>query len=128
MEEAKHLVSKQRKHLPLALRNLRRHSRKRRCDHWIWWAFPTTKKGTSEPSPKTCVTLSTSDYVIENAPPVWRDLLELVVGLLSDVPSSFPVFPSYDVNRIKHFISFWESADHNQEWLHRVCGKLSELL
>ena len=48
------LRKKQKEHLPLAIKELSKFSKK--TSHWIWWAFPTDKKGKSEPSPKTSLT------------------------------------------------------------------------
>lgn len=107
------LIKKMTDNLPAALTELKNNSVKR--SHWIWWAFPTEKKGVSEPKPKTCVSSSTVEYVVEKAPDVWFTVLRKMTTLLNSKDrKTFVDSLSNDTGRMKCFAEFWKPiADKN---------------
>eukprot|EP00518_Triparma_eleuthera_P014542 CAMPEP_0182473836 /NCGR_PEP_ID=MMETSP1319-20130603/24636_1 /TAXON_ID=172717 /ORGANISM="Bolidomonas pacifica, Strain RCC208" /LENGTH=321 /DNA_ID=CAMNT_0024674671 /DNA_START=30 /DNA_END=992 /DNA_ORIENTATION=+ len=100
------LVDKMSSRLPAALSELEAVGRK--SGHWAWWAFPTTKKGDNEPPPATCVEEGTAWQLVEEAPKVWREVLEKICRLVEVNGMKFHgVLPSRDVDRVRYFVKFW---------------------
>ena len=114
---ADELIRRMNKHLPTALDQLNRTGKK--SGHWAWWAFPTNREGNSEPSPKTRVYASTAKYIIDNAPYVWRQILEKVCQLVEK--SSIYVLPHIDHGRVKFFAKQWLDCPSTPHWLRKVC-------
>jgi hypothetical protein len=119
--------------LPKALRELQKHSVKQ--SHWAWWAFPTDRGGRGErlSVPRTIkverptkVTPETAQWLLQNAPPVWQDVLEEVCDLVErDGPS---VLPPIDHGRVKYFVTFWKKQPSREcEWMADVCRRLQKI-
>lgn len=101
------LLQRMRSELPRALGELTTSGRK--SSHWAWWAWPTTKEGASEPSPKTAVTPASACAVFAHAPAVWQQVLEKVCDLARANGNSINgVIPSIDHGRIYYFVQFWQ--------------------
>lgn len=117
------LITKQRRELPAAVTELNRYGLKR--THWVWWAFPTEQAGRLESTPKTNVTFATATQLVRNAPPVWRECLELIAKLVKS--KGIIVLPEIDHDRVRYFIQFWESKKHKNVcplWLGSVLDSL----
>lgn len=105
------LLDDQTLYLPGALAELNREGKK--TSHWIWWAFPTTKPGNSQPGAATFVTTETAKHLIDNAPGIWRQVLEKIVDLLDHGTRNITdVLPDQrDVGRVRAFVDFWEGQN-----------------
>ena len=114
------LVERQAKFLPAALEELRANGRKQ--SHYAWWLFPTEKPGRCEPSPRTYVTVQTARLLLEQAPTVWRTLLEEVARR-----GYCKVLPSVDHGRVGFFIEFWRHTAPRDHWLQAVLDDLVNL-
>lgn len=111
------LIGRMNKHLPTALEGLNRTGKK--SGHWAWWAFPTNLKGNSEPLPRTCVYASTAKYILDNAPYVWRQILEKVCQLVEK--KGIDVLPCIDHGRVKFFAKYWLDCSSTPHWLRKIC-------
>lgn len=116
------LLQRQAKHLPGALEDLRKN--KRKTKHWAWWAFPTQKGGTNEPNDngmRTYVTRKTAPLLVDNAPKVWKQVLETLAELIVNNNNTLePIVLPGDCGRIEHFIRFWKNVRQTPRWLHNV--------
>jgi len=115
------LLEKMNTHLPLALKELYEHNRK--TTHWIWWAFPTTKEGRSEPLPKTSVTYDTAHELLQHAPEVWQPTLERICQLVEE--NGTGILPAADHGRVEAFITFWFTVEHKPAWFDAVLSRLT---
>jgi len=120
------LLKRQARALPVAEDELRHHGRK--TGHWSWWAFPTEKPGSAEPTPKTAITVETAPELVRRAPVEWRRVLELIVDLVESAGEIGDVLPPIDHGRIVYFIKFWRDHDDTPIWLHRVINRLHGFL
>lgn len=120
------LINRQRDQLPSVLQELR--DKNKKVGHWIWWVFPGTQEGRAEPFSgrgllygrgKTKVTLPTAAQLLINAPPEWKDALELICNLLINYGYQ-TVFPSGDWGRISYFCDFWSKVPRLPRWLRNV--------
>lgn len=117
------LLRRQRTCLPRALLELDTWGEKK--GHWAWWAFPTEKEGWSEPpvdGMRTCVTRQTAPLLVEQAPEVWKKVLEKLAHLISRsrTQALAPTIPRIDHGRIEYFIRLWKSVKKTPAWLHKV--------
>jgi hypothetical protein len=97
------LVKKQKKHFPKILKELQANNGEK-ISHWIWWVFPTTKKGLSEPEPRTHITATNALKLLENTNlQLWIKILQIIKR----------VHPS-DKGRIKYFFKFWLDENASQ--------------
>jgi hypothetical protein len=126
---AKILIEKMRTKLPVALQDLNTNRTKKGC--WAWWAFPHNVAGQQEHEPKTYVNKCTAKFLIENAPNVWKEVLQKVCELLTDehneIGNMVAVIPTRDHDRVRKFIQFWKHQDqilHNTPWLREAIRTL----
>ena len=79
----------------------------KKISHWIWWVFPTTRKGTSEPklkNTKTCI----EDYQINELLEKtniddWIIILKLISQFIYDKKSLKKIIPEEDHGRMEAF-------------------------
>ena len=125
-EQSTLLVRRQQEYLPAALAEMRQHGRKH--GHWAWWAFPTELVGMSEPPPGTCVDKHTAQWVLQSAPPVWLELLELICDLTEEQVEARGdgenVLPAIDHGRVKFFVSFWSGVDATPDRMKAILRRL----
>jgi len=102
--------------LPRARDELEEEGRKK--SHWVWWAFPTEKKGENEPHPKTFVTSALVPELVKSVPKIWRSVLEKICDLCDVNDGSFDgIIPYNDWGRVKEFVKLFEKAKEIPEWL-----------
>lgn len=121
------LIQKQNHYLPKALRELQLNQRK--SSHWAWWSFPTNRQGTSEPEPKTCLSLSAAGKYLINPPLIWKQLLAVIIVIIKKNKKKVSdIFPSVDHGRIKAFIVFFRQVIYHQhqksKWLSIILDQL----
>jgi len=93
--------------------------------HWIWWIFPTEKKGKNDPF-KTCVSIENANYVLKYASCRWSNILHNICNLI-DTYDNTVVFPNHnDRKRIHYFIEFWKKIPTNQSWMKIVIDRLEK--
>lgn len=115
MRAVKNLVDKQNQQFPKILAEL---NAGRKTSHWIWWVFPTTLKGASEPEPKTFVDAEMAGLLLKEASiDAWSEILEKIYDLLKkDQKGAFKpahnrpnpdIIPKIDHGRIHFALKFW---------------------
>ena len=103
------LKKKQREHLKKALKDLNTHNKK--TGHWIWWAFPTEKKGYSEPGEKTSVTQNSFVELLENPTSEWVSIIDKFLSISNTTNNKlFDIVPSVDHDRINFFFNLFDST------------------
>lgn len=120
-EEHEHLIKIQNKlGFKSAMRDLNENRRK--CNHWIWWIFPTTKKGFSDPYE---VCLEDDDHQIKLLLQhcdidMWIEVIKEMSNLVmknraqtaSDRTKGWsPIIPTIDHGRMRIAIQFWLDKD-----------------
>lgn len=117
------LLIMMRRTLPAALRELNTYHRK--IGHWAWYAFPTQRSGQLD-TYKTSVSHRNAHLLFQDAPLIWKQVIERAGELVECYRSSRVVIPSTDYGRIAHFIKFWENINH-PTWFDGVLSNLTEV-
>lgn len=80
----------------------------RKTTHWIWYVYPTTKKGINEPDPKTKIDHITAILLLNNTD--WMATHKLIhnqiIKISHNKHSHNKLFPGIDIGRIKYFIQY----------------------
>ena len=102
--------------------------------HWIWWVFPGTQEGKSEPIywnsrlggdsslygvGRTKVARNTAQQLLDNAPPDWKVALEQICYIIG-IWGYQTIFPQIDWGRIAWFYDFWCSVPDLPPWMINV--------
>ena len=104
---------------------------RRKTGHWIWWVFPTTKEGASEPTPSTKLSnLQQVKHLIDLAPSEWREVLELLADLIDEKNDLEFVIPTIDHKRIGYFIRLFRKLPKNETplWLITVLTRFERFM
>jgi len=124
MKSLEILKKRQTKYLPLATKELK--EKRKKISHYAWWAFPTQKRGLSEPyQNKTYLTNKTALLLLKSPPKEWKQYLKQVFKIMKEDKKSIrQIFPRNDIGRIDAFITFFcniiDSQEHKSKWLEEI--------
>ena len=105
--------------------------RRKKVSHWVWWVWPTSKEGFSEPSSKTSVTKATAELLLKSKNYKKWVVILLKVCKLCNETSFKEVIPWMDHDRIGYFLEFWlqEVGETTKKYVkfHKACKRLQKI-
>ena len=80
----------------------------RKCSHWAWYVWPTEKKGFSEPTPRTSISIDDAEEFLRRCDiETWTNILCHLNRLIKEKGQPQKVIPKIDFGRIWHFFEFF---------------------
>lgn len=108
LEAMEALILKQKTEFPKILEELE--ANKMKIGHWVWYVWPTSQPGRSEPDPKKWIAPYLIHVLLEHTDLVrWTKILETINGLIDDF--DWGVIPMIDYGRIGYFVLEFYTQD-----------------
>lgn len=90
--------------------------------------MPTCKPGDLEPGKSSSLPKNKMDEVYQQAPPEWKEILELICTLLDKTNDMSDVIPGIDHDRIRYFVRQVLAHENRPDWMTEVIKTLGKHL